>query len=394
MWRAACVLAATAVVVTRCWAAAATQSVYSQVQVTTTPKKILCHYSLQCPGQRPPPALPLSALNPSLCTHIVISSAVVHNTTIQPCTPGDTEVYKKVVSLKKQHPELQVLVRVEGNWTILIHDAEAIAVFAFNAGTFLHSLDLDGLEVAWQPPAWPPWGRGTVQQVSLLLLQLNNALKLASHPPFTLSMAVSASQDYIDYAYDIAIINRTVDFVSLASYDFHIYHTYLPFTGHGSPLRPQKAEHGHWATLNIQWAVRHWLRKGLPREKLVVVIPTYANTWKLLSSSWTRVRAPAVGPGLMDGRMTHPQVCTFVESGSAWHWDEASRVPYAWRSLDWISYEDESSVKEKAQLVVTEGLAGVAVLDLNSDDWGGLCPGVTTFPLLQAAKDALNTSGS
>lgn len=394
MWRAARVLTAAVVVVaTRCCAAATTQAVSSQVQVATTPKKILCHYNLQCPGQRPPPPLPLSALNASLCTHIVISSAVVHNTTIQPCTPGDTEVYKQVVSLKKQHPKLQVLVRVEGNWTTLIRDAEAVAVFAFNAGKFLHSLNLDGLEVAWQPPAWPPWGNGTVQQVSLLLLQLNNALQLASHPPFTLSMAVSASQDYIDRAYDITIINRTVDFVSLASYDFHIYHPYLPFTGHGSPLRPQKEEHGHWATLNTQWAVRHWLRKGLPREKLVVVIPTYANTWKLLSSSWTRVRAPAVGPGLMDGRMTHPQVCRFVQRGSAWHWDEASRVPYAWRSRDWISYEDESSVKEKAQLVVTEGLAGVAVLDLNSDDWGGLCPGVT-FPLLRAAKDALSRSGS
>lgn len=38
------------------------------------------------------------------------------------------QVYKNVVSMKKQHPELQVLVRVEGNWTTLIHDAEAIAV--------------------------------------------------------------------------------------------------------------------------------------------------------------------------------------------------------------------------------------------------------------------------
>ncbi|MPC53520.1 Chitotriosidase-1 [Portunus trituberculatus] len=285
------------------------------------------------------------------------------------------------------------MVRVEGNWTTLIQDAQAVAVFAYNTRKFLHTLNFDGLEVAWQPPMWPPWRHATVQQVSLLLLQLNNALQLASHPPFTLSMAVSASQDPIDHAYDVTIINRTVDFVSLASYDFHTYRSSLPFTGHGSPLKPQKAEHGHWATLNTEWAVKHWLSKGLPREKLVVVIPTYANTWKLLSSSWIRVGAPAVGLGLMEGRMTHPQVCTFVQKGSAWHWDEASRVPYAWNSCDWISYEDESSVKEKAQLVVAEGLAGVAVLDLNSDDWGGLCPEVTTFPLLRAAKDVLSRFG-
>ena len=43
--------------------------------------------------------------------------------------------------------------------------------------------------------------------------------------------------------------------------------------------------------------------------------------------------------------------------------------------------------------MVNEDLAGVAVLDLNSDDWGGRCPGNTTFPLLRAAKEVLSSSG-
>lgn len=379
----------------QCWADITRMPLATSRPVNVSPassRKLLCYYSLPCPGQHTPAPLPLSALQPNLCTHIVISSAVVHNTTIVPCAPEHTEVYKQVVSLKKQHPNLQVLVRVEGNWTALIQDSQAVAVFAYNAGQFLHKLSLDGVEIAWQPPAGLSWGSETAQDVSLLLLQLNNALKLASHPPFILSMAVSASQNVIDRAYDIRILNQTVDFVSVSTYDFHTYHSYLPFTGHGAPLRPQKAEHGHWATLNTEWAVRYWLRRGLPHEKLVVTIPTYANTWKLLSSAWTRVGAPADGLGMMDGRMTYSQVCVFVQEGSGWQWDEASRVPYAWRSREWVSYEDDQSVKEKAQLVMTEDLAGVAVLDLNSDDWGGLCPGTTTFPLLRAVKNVTSRS--
>lgn len=55
--------------------------------------------------------------------------------------------------------------------------------FAYNAGQFLQKFDLEGLEVAWQPPAWPSWDSGTAQRLSLLLLQLNNALKVdVLHP--------------------------------------------------------------------------------------------------------------------------------------------------------------------------------------------------------------------
>ncbi|XP_050736173.1 chitinase-3-like protein 1 isoform X1 [Eriocheir sinensis] len=357
-------------------------------------KKLLCLYSLPCPGlhARPSALLPPSALDSSLCTHIVISSALLHNTTIVPCSPGDTEVYKKVVALKKKNPSLQVMVRVEGNWTALTRDRLAVAVFAYNAQQFLQKMGLGGLELSWQPPALPPWGKSTAHQLSLLLLQLNNAIKLASHPPLLFSMVVSASQKVIDSVYDMKVLNQTVDFVSVATYDFHIYESYLPFTGHGAPLQAREAEKGYWATLNTRWAAKYWLSKGLPREKLVVTIPSFANTWTLLSSGWNKVGAPAVGLGIMQGHMTYPKVCGFLQ-GSGQRWDKASRVPYAWRSREWVSYENEASVKEKAELVIAEHIGGVSLLDLNSDDWAGQCPGATTFPLLRAVKEVLSRPG-
>lgn len=53
-----------------------------------------------------------------------------------------------------------------------------------------------------------------------------------------------------------------------------------------------------------------------------------------------------MGLGIMEGRMTYPKVCTFLQ-GSGQQWDAASREPYAWRSREWVSYENEASVKEK-----------------------------------------------
>lgn len=77
---------------------------------------------------------------------------------------------------------------------------------------------------------------------------------------------------------------------------------------------------------------------------------------RLLSSGWNRVGAPAVGLGMMQGHMTYPKVCVFLQ-GSGQHWDEASRVPFAWRSREWVSYENEVSVKEKVNITVSSPAA-------------------------------------
>lgn len=76
---------------------------------------------------------------------------------------------------------------------------------------------------------------------------------------------------------------------------------------------------------------------------------------RLLSSGFNWVGAPAVGLGLMEGHMTYSKVCAFLQ-GSGEQWDKASRVPYAWRSREWLSYENEASVKEKVIMSLNRGL--------------------------------------
>lgn len=56
-----------------------------------------------------------------------------------------------------------------------------------------------------------------------------------------------------------------------------------------------------------------------------------------------------MGLGMMEGHMTYPKVCVFLQ-GSGQQWDKDSRVPYAWRSREWLSYESEASVKEKVNI--------------------------------------------
>ena len=45
------------------------------------------------------------------------------------------------------------------------------------------------------------------------------------------------------------------------------------------------------------WAARHWVSKGCPKDKLVIGIPTYARTFTLRSSSDSSLGAHVTGGG-------------------------------------------------------------------------------------------------
>ena len=52
-----------------------------------------------------------------------------------------------------------------------------------------------------------------------------------------------------------------------------------------------------------EWSIDYWLNVGIPKQKLIVGIPTYAMSFTLADQSQTGVGAPTNGGGRM-GRYT------------------------------------------------------------------------------------------
>lgn len=146
------------------------------------------------------------------------------------------------------------------------------------------------------------------------------------------------------------LLFRYVDFVNLMSYDYHFYVWYYPITGLNAPLFSHAAESGYLSTLNVNYSVHYWLSKGMPREKLIVGIPTYGHNYRLDNPQNHDLLAPANGFGELGkmGFVSYPTVCEFLQNGAKSVFEHESKVPYAYKDREWISYDDVKSVCNKA----------------------------------------------
>lgn len=69
----------------------------------------------------------------------------------------------------------------------------------------------------------------------------------------------------------------------------------------------------------------------------------------LLNQGW---HAPATGIGSVgsDGFASYSQICDFLKKPSTVRvFDNDTKVPYAYNFLDWISYDDETSIQIKVR---------------------------------------------
>lgn len=134
------------------------------------------------------------------------------------------------------------------------------------------------------------------------------------------------------------------------SYDYSFYTWYYPLTGLNSPLYPPGP---NFEAINT--SAHAWFSKGMPKEKIVVGIPTYGHTYLLDNRDNHNLNSPARRFGDLgnQGFVGYSAICDFLASGATRKFVEASRVPYAYKDYNWISYDDEQSVKEKVGIFGT-----------------------------------------
>ncbi|CAG0887236.1 unnamed protein product [Cyprideis torosa] len=360
-------------------------------------------------------------IDPELCTHIIFAFGWIKKGKLSSFETNDESVdgkiglYEKITSLKDKNPDLKSMGRrartginvetdplsFQGGWSFGTQKFKDMSksrytrqIFIFSAIPYLRERDFDGLDLDWEYPK----GKTDKENYVLLLKELKEAFdaegKEAKRPPLLLTAAVPVGPDNVNSGYDVPAVAGYLDFINLMAYDFH--GKWERQTGHNAPLFAPSSDSEWRKQLSVSAAAEMWVRKGAPKDKLVIGMPTYGRSFTLANAASYHVNVPTTGGGEAGeytreaGFLAYYEVCEKLLKGAKYVWDDEMKVPYMVEGSLWVGFDDERAIRNKMQWLKDEGYAGAMVWTLDMDDFrGDICGGGVKYPLIGAMREEL-----
>ena len=256
--------------------------------------------------------------------------------------------------------------------------------FADSVADFVVRYGFDGLDLDWEFPTI-----ADRENVSLLVGELRRALGGR-----WLSLSAGATAARLA-ALDLPALASDLDCLNLMAYDYH--GAWDGLTGHQSALYPDPldpAVRAAWTggRYNVHDAVQYCLRNGFPPEKLLIGCPVYGRAWYVeaigspVDGTVSQTDAELNGrfrPASREKPVGTWRTGTYdfddlandalwppanrhhdPESRASWYYDPASGF--------FASWDDELSIRAKAEFVRSMGLGGMAFWQLAADREGRL----------------------
>ena len=235
-----------------------------------------------------------------------------------------------------------------------------------------------GVDIDWEYPGMSMGGIAATDEdeenwyaLLTLLRQGLDARQAETGRDHLLSVALGASAAHVEAA-DGARLAGIVDQAVVMAYDLRGFDR---LTGHHAGLYPDgKTE------LSATWAVNAWVEDGIPEAKLLLGVPMYGRVWRQVTGGNGLNRHAATSGNRI---VTQKDVAFLLENGAERHWDEQAQAAYLYDGENFVSYEDEESLRTKADWAVEKGLLGLAAWCVNQDE-NGMLLGVMHEALLEA----------
>lgn len=280
--------------------------------------------------------------------------------------------FKALQDLKQKYPHIKTLISV-GGWTLsdpfpaLVKDPAARSNFAQNAVAFCKKYGFDGVDIDWEYPGFTEHS-GTPEDTKnfTLLLQELYRIAKASNSEFLITIAAPAGPWHYQNM-EISKIHPYLDWINLMTYDLH-----GPWgdqdnqvTNHQSALFPPAMGNPQ---LCITSAVQYYLSQGVPAEKLIVGMPLYGRVFANAGGLYTPYQGAGPGTTQEVGIRFFYDIKQKLR-GYQLLWDEEAQVPYLYNAnnREFITFDNEQSLRCKSQFIKKMGLGGAMVWELGLD---------------------------
>lgn len=282
--------------------------------------------------------------DPQYMTHINYAFGHV-NESFDGVKIDNEERLKQIVDLKKQKPELKVLLSIggwgSGRFSEMAANEEFRQAFARDCDRVVKEFGLDGIDIDWEYPtssmADISSSPDDTENFTLLMRDIRSAIGDKKE----LTLATVASARYIDFK----AILPFVDFVNIMAYDM------ASAPKHHSALYPSENS----GDITSDQAVTAHLKAGVPPSKLVMGMPFYG-------------RGGNGYPSFQDFNKVGNTNEDYTEK-----WDSVAQVPYLVNKNDTLvfGFENPRSLAIKCQYILDRDLLGGMYWDYSGDNEQG-----------------------
>ena len=282
--------------------------------------------------------------DPQYMTHINYAFGHV-NESFNGVKIDNEERLRQIVDLRKQKPELKVLLSIggwgSGRFSEMAANDEYRRAFAADCDRVVKEFALDGIDIDWEYPTSSMANISSSPDDTENFTLLMQDIRAAIGNEKELTLATVASARYIDFK----AILPSVDFVNIMAYDM------ASAPKHHSALYPS----GHSGDITSDGAVTAHLKAGVPPSKMVMGMPFYG-------------RGGDGYPSFQDYNKVGNTDTQYTEK-----WDEVAQVPYLADKNDTLvfGFENPRSLAIKCQYILDKDLLGGMYWDYSGDNEQG-----------------------
>ncbi|MFN3405209.1 MAG: glycoside hydrolase family 18 protein [Cytophagaceae bacterium] len=292
-----------------------------------------------------------------------------------------------------------------GGWTFsdqfpgIAADPVKRAKFGQECVRLLRQYNLDGIDIDWEHPGYEGHN-GTPQDkqnFTLLMQAIRDSIDAYGRKinyRFLLTGAFGTYDDVMNMIEWDKVV-PIMDFIHMMTYDFN--GPWSSDANHNSPLFPPKSGLPN----SVDWVFKRMTEKhNVPLEKLTMGMAFYGRSVLFpkkdaeIYKENTKLVDTITWP-LFEGTPQYYSILADMNKFDK-YWDDAAQVPYLIKKdkTCFLSYDDEKSIRLKAEHIMQNNLAGVIIWEITGD-YLETSPGsaiVGKTPLIDTVNEVFKTN--